>query len=223
MLERILEKEGMMNPQEVKEYNLLSRRYLTRLGYDKVINSLYNSGRLEGKVIDLGTGSGWLAIELAKRNRDYQIVGVDLSQEMLTLAKQNVSTSLNNYSNLSFIKSDVKSLPFKDDSFDVAVSYASLHHWGGNLLEIFEEIQRVVKNDGLVIIHDLKRDEKNLLFLKTIPSKIMRKLLEASVMASYIPSEIREILRRDPITSQWQAIESTMGLGIEGRVKKRRI
>jgi len=218
--ERIPEEEGMMNSEEVREYNLLSHRYLTRLGYNEVIKSLFNRGILRGKIIDLGTGSGWLSIELAKRNNGYQIVGVDLSKGMLALAKQNVETSSNNYSNISFIEGDVKYLPFRNDSFDAAISYASLHHWSGDLLGIFKEIYRVVKDEGVVVIHDLKRDKKNLLFIKTIPSKIMRKLLENSVRASYTPFEIKEILSRDTITSNWKVVENTMGLGIEGRVVK---
>ncbi|PIP41322.1 hypothetical protein CO110_05190 [Candidatus Desantisbacteria bacterium CG_4_9_14_3_um_filter_40_11] len=220
MYERIPEKEGMMNPEEVKEYNLLSHRYLARLGYNKVIDSLSNRGILKGKIIDLGTGSGWLAIELAKKNNDYQIIGVDLSKEMLAVAKQNLTTSLNNNSNISFINADVKYLPFRNDSFDAGISYASLHHWGGNLLEIFKEVSRVVKDKGIIVIHDLKRDKKNLLFLRAIPSKIMRKFLDDSVRASYIPSEIKGILSKDTITSNWVVVENTMGLGIEGRVVK---
>ena len=220
MYERIPEKEGMMNPEEVKEYNLLSHRYLARLGYNKVIDSLSNRGILKGKIIDLGTGSGWLAIELAKKNNDYQIIGVDLSKEMLAVAKQNLTTSLNNNSNISFINADVKYLPFRNDSFDAGISYASLHHWGGNLLEIFKEVSRVVKDKGIIVIHDLKRDKKNLLFLRAIPSKIMRKFLDDSVRASYIPSEIKGIFSKDTITSNWVVVENTMGLGIEGRVVK---
>lgn len=220
MQERIPEEEGMMDPQEVKEYNLLCRKYLTKWGYKVVSDVLERKGIRGGRIIDLGIGSGWLAIELAKRNSDYQIVGVDLSKDMLTLAKQNVESSLNRYSNISFIEADVKYLPFRDNSFDAAISYASLHHWGGNLLEIFKEIYRVVKNDGVVIIHDLKRDKKNLLFIRAIPSKIMRKILDASTRAAYITSEIKEILSKDAVTSNWKVVENTMGLGIEGKIVK---
>lgn len=220
MQERIPEIEAMLNPHEVKEYNLLCRKYLAKLGYKVVSDVLKKNGVVEGKIIDLGTGSGWLSIELARENRNLQIVGVDISKQMLILARQNIKSFLYTPSIINLVEANVKRLPFRDDSFDAAVSYASLHHWSGNLLEIFEEIYRIVKNKGLVVIHDLKRDDKNLLFLRVIPSKIMRKLLEFSVKASYAPDEIRAFLKKSDITKDWQVIENAMGLGIEGRVVK---
>jgi len=221
MSKRIPEKEeSMITPKEVAEYNLLCRKYLTKWGYEAVIDCLVKEDILQGNIIDIGTGSGWLAIELIKKSKNYKVTGIDLSEEMLTLAKKNVRSFVDDSANIKFIKADAKCVPIEDSFFDAAVSYASLHHWSGNPLEVFKEAFRVVKNGGLIVIFDLKREEKNLIFVKSILSKIMRQLFEASLQASYTLGEIREILSSDTFTKDWNVVENPMSLGIIGGVSK---
>ena len=217
---RIPEVEVMIDPLEVEAFNLWCRRYLSKLGYQEVYKSLCRYDVSEGKLIELGTGSGWLAIELLHLNKRYQIIGVDLSAEMLALARKNAATFHLESSSLNFVAADVGKLPFPDNAFDAAVSYASLHHWSGNLPAIFKEIRRVVKNEGFITIHDLKREPKSLTFLKAIPSTIVRKSFESSVRAAYTPAEMSTLLKASQITEDWQVIENTLGFGIEGRVIK---
>jgi ubiquinone/menaquinone biosynthesis C-methylase UbiE len=78
-------------------------------------NSLPFRERL--KVLDVGTGSGFLALLFAEM--EHEVTGIDLSEGMLEKAKNNAkSMGLE----IDFYHGDAESLPFEDGSFDLVVS-----------------------------------------------------------------------------------------------------
>ena len=81
----------------------------------KVLNRLEQNSHL----LDLGCGSGDpAAIEIAKQ---HQITGVDISQQQIKLAQQNVPEG-------TFIHSDLGSIEFPNDTFDAIVCFYTLEH-----------------------------------------------------------------------------------------------
>ena len=78
--------------------------------YPKIVDGLVNGHQIES-VLELGCGTGLIIEELAKRNPDLQITGVDLTPEMLAIASerlnvyQNVNLSHQNVCNLTLPKS----------------------------------------------------------------------------------------------------------------------
>jgi ubiquinone/menaquinone biosynthesis C-methylase UbiE len=94
------------------------------------------------KILDLACGTGNI-IEFLK-NKNYEIFGLDLSFNMLKLAKRK---DIKNLVNGTFFK-----LPFKDNSFDVVLStFDSLNNVENldDLKVVFNEVYRVLKNGGL--------------------------------------------------------------------------
>ncbi|MCQ8903260.1 MAG: class I SAM-dependent methyltransferase [Methanothrix sp.] len=85
------------------------------------------SGMLkEGRVLDVGTGKGWLPIKIAHRSRGLEIYGLDISDHEIEAALKNATaSSLPNPP--KFQVGSISSLPFKDESFDLVVSTFSLH------------------------------------------------------------------------------------------------
>lgn len=71
------------------------------------------------KVLDIGTGSGAIAISLGKELPNCNIIGADISTGALEVAK--INKSLNNATNVNFVHSDVFSA-FKDQKFDFIIS-----------------------------------------------------------------------------------------------------
>jgi len=109
-----------------------------------------------GSVLDVGTGPGYLALEIAKRSADLRVTGVDLSRSMVKVALKNARD--NGLSDrVSFRVGNVVKLPFDEASFDFVVSTFSLHHWS-KPVESFNEIHRVLKPDCRALIYDLARD-----------------------------------------------------------------
>jgi len=74
-------------------------------------------------VLDIATGTGDLAIKFATETEASKIIGLDLSEGMLSVAKKKIEgKSLSE--KLEFIKGDSENLPFEDNSFDaITVSF----------------------------------------------------------------------------------------------------
>jgi SAM-dependent methyltransferase len=76
-----------------------------------------------GRLLDLGCGSGWTSLFLARQG--YQVIGVDICPDMIALADQ--LREKENLDNLEFVVSDYEDLHYRDE-FDAALFYDSLHH-----------------------------------------------------------------------------------------------
>ncbi len=103
-------------------------------------------GITEGICLDIGTGPGYVGIELAKIT-ELEMYFVDDKQEALVKAEQNVSKGgLDNI--LHFTKADVCDLPFEDAFADLVVSRGSLWFWSDQVKGL-QEIHRVLKAGGV--------------------------------------------------------------------------
>ncbi len=109
-------------------------------------------------ILDVATGTGDLAIEFAKRIKAEKIVGFDLSEGMLSMARKKVAqTPLEK--KVTFIKGDGEAMPFKDNSFDVVTVSFGVRNFE-NLEKGLCEILRVLKKGGLFIILETSVPEK---------------------------------------------------------------
>ncbi len=99
------------------------------------------------KILDVASGTGSQAVALAKEN--YDVIGIDLSPEMLNQAKKKTSPNLS----LKFQVLDATRLPFKPKSFDGVSISLGLHDMPPTIgLEVLNEIKRVTKKGGKTLI-----------------------------------------------------------------------
>jgi ubiquinone/menaquinone biosynthesis C-methylase UbiE len=103
----------------------------------------------KGTVLDLGSGTGYLAIEIARSASSLQVYGIDLSRRMVKIARRHAK----GVDNARFVFGNAARLPFKDDSIDLVVSTGASHHWRTPRL-VFDECHRVLKTGGEAWIHD---------------------------------------------------------------------
>ncbi len=94
-------------------------------------------------VLDVGTGPGALAIEIATRCGSCSVIGVDLAPEMLAIAEGR-ARGAGVADRVRFQVADAAALPLADASVDVAVSTLNLHHWR-DPAAILRELHRVVR------------------------------------------------------------------------------
>src|SRR5262252_6888136 len=88
---------------------------LTRRLYQRVIADLAALRLIEGKVLDAGTGPGTLVRELARSLPGLQIYGIDLSEDMIRLARAHASREQLE-ERVQFESGDVAHLPYSDQS-----------------------------------------------------------------------------------------------------------
>jgi ubiquinone/menaquinone biosynthesis C-methylase UbiE len=110
--------------------------------------SEYLSGNEQ--ILDIACGTGELEKLLLNSYPQLQIIGVDISENMLEMARSKLP-------NLEFIKAEAIALPFDTSSFDLAITASAFHYFDRPDLAL-TEIHRVLKPNGKLIIMDWCRD-----------------------------------------------------------------
>lgn len=105
-------------------------------------------------VLDVGTGPGALAVEIARRYPAASVIGVDLAPEMLATAEERAREA-GVGQRVEFVTADAAALPLSDGSADVVVSTLSLHHWR-DVPAVLRELHRVVREGGRVLLYDAR-------------------------------------------------------------------
>lgn len=98
------------------------------------------------RVLDLATGTGITAI--GARERGAQVIGVDLTPELLVVARQKAEAA--GYTDIEFREGDAEALPFADASFDVVLSTCG-HMFAPDQPRVAAELARVTRPGGRVV------------------------------------------------------------------------
>ena len=127
---------------------------LTRKLYRRVVEDIAPIRLDEGKVLDAGTGPGTLAREIARRFPHVQVDGIDLSEDMIRLAREHTKREQLE-ERVHFTVGNVAHLPYPDQSFDLVVSTISMHHWY-ELAQPLRDLYRVLRPGGRLWIYDFR-------------------------------------------------------------------
>jgi ubiquinone/menaquinone biosynthesis C-methylase UbiE len=103
----------------------------------------------KGTILDLGSGTGYLSIGIARRSPNLQVYGIDLSRQMVKIARCHAE----GVDNARFVFGNAARLPFQDNSIDLVISTGALHHWKVPRL-VFDECYRVLKPGQEAWIYD---------------------------------------------------------------------
>jgi len=126
----------------VARESTFKRRLIERLGL-----------RAGQRVLDVGCGTGTLAIMVAEAWRDVEIIGVDPDEEMLRRARKKAEAA---GVRIEFKNGSATELPFSDGSFDRVTSTLMAHHLPTAAKEqMFAEVCRVLKPAGELHLVDI--------------------------------------------------------------------
>src|SRR5690606_15467179 len=101
-------------------------------------------------ILDIATGTGDLAIQFAEKTAASEIVGLDLSEGMLEVARKKIKNKP--FANkIKFVKGDSEALPFENDSFDAITVSFGIRNFE-DLEKGLSEILRVLKPEGIFVI-----------------------------------------------------------------------
>ncbi len=170
---------------EVNE-NVLIPRFETEELVDKTINYINEYFDKKVKIVDIGTGSGCIAITLQKV-LDTEVDAVDISSEALEVAKRN---NLNNKTKVNFIKGNL--LDNLKDKYDVLISNPPYIEYDD------PEVMDIVKNNEPHLA--LYADNKGLACYEEILKNANKYLNKKSLIAFEIgykqASSIKEIISK---------------------------
>jgi ubiquinone/menaquinone biosynthesis C-methylase UbiE len=108
----------------------------------------------DSTLVDLGTGPGILSIELHKLLPQAKIIGVDLSSDMLEIARRNADEA--GMSNYETRLGRAEEIPVESNSVNLVVTQSSFHEWEDQRKGL-SEIFRILKPGGSLILKDYNR------------------------------------------------------------------
>ena len=107
-------------------------------------------------ILDVGCGTGAVALSIASRAGTYEITGIDASPEMIQMARRKAAKA---GARVTFEVAAIEDLPFNDGTFDLVTSSLMLHHLPGDLKPAaFAEVRRVLKPGGRFVVMDFARE-----------------------------------------------------------------
>jgi ubiquinone/menaquinone biosynthesis C-methylase UbiE len=105
-----------------------------------------------GVILDLGTGPGYLPIEIVKKSSSISVDGIDLTWKLINMAQEN-ATRAGVADRLHFEVGNAAKLRFEDSSYDMVVSTGMLHMLK-DPVRVLRECYRVLKPGGEAWIYD---------------------------------------------------------------------
>ena len=197
--QRIIEtNEGIQDKLTVEIFDNFAR-IMRDKGWNNV-DSFIKAGIIKGNVLEIGPGPGYVGLEWLKRCPDAALTGCEISREMIKLAGKN-ARDYGFESKTGYVEGSCMQMPFSDSSFDAVFSNGSLHEWE-DPIKAFNEINRVLRPEGILCITDMRRDVnpliKWIIYFSTKPEEIRPGFL-TSLNASYTVNEIKELLSQSEL------------------------
>lgn len=151
-----------------------------------------------GRVLDVGTGTGDLALEIARLHPDASVVGLDYTGPMIARAPAKARRE-GLGERITWARADGQVLPFPDASFDAVTSAFVLRNFA-DLAQAYAEMARVVRPGGRVVSleispesHPLWRPFFRLHFERVVP--LVGRLVTGDAGAySYLPASVAAFL-----------------------------
>lgn len=145
--------ESLVRQQYDQLARIYDRRWNTYVENTLIFLKQWAEIPTDAIVLDLACGTGEFERLLLQDHPQQQMIGIDISTEMLAIAQ----CKLQGYQSVLFQQGSATAIPSKDECFDVVVC-ASAFHYFEYPLEALLEIKRVLKPNGKVVILDWCKD-----------------------------------------------------------------
>jgi ubiquinone/menaquinone biosynthesis C-methylase UbiE len=193
---RQLEPEVMDTVEDARDYNAMDHTAINQL----FATDFLAAGFAGRDILDVGTGTALIPIEVCRQRSDCRILAIDLAVAMLDLARVNVETA-GFIGRIQLAQVDAKKLPYPDRMFDAVMSNSILHHLP-HAESCLGEAVRVTRSGGLIFFRDLLRpnSEQSLRELVAVyaakDAPHARQLFADSLRAAFTLDEVRDMVGR---------------------------
>ena len=153
------------------------------------------------KVLDVATGTGDLAIALAKAMPRASVIGIDLSEKMLEEARKKVAEA-GIADRVVLMPGDCLSLPFDDATMDVVTVAFGVRNFE-NLERGLAEMRRVLRPDGRLIMLELSVPQSRIvrplyqIYTRGVIPMVGRMVSKDTSAYSYLPASIAAVPQGD--------------------------
>jgi ubiquinone/menaquinone biosynthesis C-methylase UbiE len=200
---RVLEPEVMDSPEEARDYDAMDHAAVNRVFVADFLAAW--DGR--GPILDVGTGTAQIPIELCRQSPQAQVVAIDLAEHMLQVARDNVVRA-ELAQRIRLERVDAKTVNFPEASFGAVISNSIVHHIPepGEVLGV---LARLVVRGGLLFVRDLLRPPDEATWHHLVrtyagdATKHQRQMFADSLHAALTLAEVRDLvatLGYDPAT-----------------------
>ena len=189
-----------------RSYDRLNR--VMSLGLDRLWRRCAVRG-LSGKVLDVACGTGDMVCELQKQG--CSVVGIDLSEEMLSIARQKAPAA-------TCLIADAEQLPFEDGTFDAVTCAFGVRNFV-HLEAGLKEMLRVLRPDGKMVVLELATPDSKLirpfynLYSKQIIPCLGQHIADNREAYTYLPGSIE----RFPKGESFIRIVESLGTSVAER------
>ncbi len=193
-MDRILEPEVMDSFEDAEAYDAMDLTEVNIAFVERVLEL----GAGEGRFLDVGTGPAAIPIMLAQRLQAVEVIGIDLSPNMLELGDFHI-TEAGLTDRITLAQADAKDLPYPSQFFDAVLSNSMIHHIP-DPLPMLREVSRVIRSDGLILIRDLIRPKTTEAALGLVEqhasgaTPYQKKLFYESFLAAFTILEVEDML-----------------------------
>lgn len=216
MLPRVLEPEVMDSAEEALDYDQMDHSQVNRV----FVADFLNCWNGQGPMLDVGTGTAQIPIELCRHTPKAQVVAIDLAEHMLEIGRENVRKA--DFSDrIRLERQDAKHLPYAAQSFAAVISNSIVHHIP-DPAAVLAEMVRMARPGAVIFVRDLLRPSNDDVVRYLVASYAgdsnahQQKMFDDSLRAALSLEEIRSLvadLGFDPTTVQqttdrhwtWQA------------------
>ena len=194
-MQRELEPEVMDTPDEAVAYDQMDHREVNRRFVDDLLAAW---GPIDGpfEVVDLGTGTALIPIELCQRDERIRVVAVDAAEHMLEVARKNINrVGLADRVKLELADAKRQSL----GKYDVVMSNSLVHHLPEPAM-FFDRAAELVRLGGMLFVRDLFRPASEAEWQRLVDlytageSDHARQMFAESLRAALTIEEVRELI-----------------------------
>ncbi|MCH2180958.1 MAG: class I SAM-dependent methyltransferase [Mariniblastus sp.] len=197
-LERVREPEVMDTSQEAEDYNAMDHSEVNRVFVSDLLHFANAHEKPLGDVLDLGTGTALIPIELCQRESDCRVMAIDMSINMLELARYNIEAD-GLIERIELAQVDAKQMAFSDGMFSSVMSNSIIHHIP-EPADCVSEMVRVTASGGILYVRDLLRPETDAQVEHLVQTYAgqendhSRQMFDDSLRAALSIDEIRELV-----------------------------